>query len=63
MLEQIKHAQEKKEIYKIFSPVIIFQTIRGVIFEIRAACKEDRPPREKIPGIVEHIFLMFTWLK
>ncbi len=60
MLEQIKRAQEKKEIHNTFSPVMILQTIRGVIFGIWAAWKEDKPPRDEIPGIVEHIFLMFT---
>lgn len=60
MLEQIKHAQEKKEIHNTFSPVMILQTIRGVIFGIWAAWKDDKPPRDEIPGIIEHIFLMFT---
>ena len=60
MLEIIKQAKKRGEIHNNFSPIMTLQTIRGSIFGIWAAWKEDRPPREEIPGIVEHLFLMFT---
>ena len=60
MLEMIKQAQKTGGIHSKFSPVMILQTIRGSIFGIWAAWKEDKLPREEIPGIVEHLFLMFT---
>ena len=60
MLEMIKHAQKRGGIHSKFSPIMILQTIRGSIFGIWAAWKEDKLPREEIPGIVEHLFLMFT---
>jgi len=60
MLEKIKQAQKRGEIHQAFSPLMILQTIRGVIFGSCAAWKEEKPTREEIREIVEHLFLMFT---
>jgi len=60
MLEKIKQAQKKGDIHQAFSPLLILQTIRGVIFGACAAWKEEQPPRKDIREIVEHLFLMFT---
>jgi AcrR family transcriptional regulator len=60
MLEEIKQAQKKGEIHQAFRPLMILQTIRGVIFGACAAWKEEKPPREEIREIVERLFLMFS---
>lgn len=60
MLEEIKQARKKREIHQAFTPLMILQTIRGVIFGAFTAWKEEKPPREEIRKIVEHLFLMFT---
>ena len=60
MLVEIKQAQKEKELDTWFSPNMILQTIRGVIFGLWASWKDNKPPREDIPEIVNRLFLMFT---
>jgi len=59
LLEEIKLAQEEGEITSRFTPELILSAIRGIIFGICTAWREEKPPREMISDITERIFEMF----
>ncbi|MBN2050543.1 MAG: TetR/AcrR family transcriptional regulator [Spirochaetales bacterium] len=58
--DAIKRAQKKGQLTKEYSSWLILNTIRGYIFGLYAAWREEKPQRESISSLVENFLSLYT---
>ncbi len=60
MLQEIRQALKHGEFGTSFSAEMVLQTLRGAIFGVCAVWRQEKPPREEIPGIVDQLLGMYS---
>ncbi len=60
ILHEIENACRDKALGGYFPPQTILKIIRGNIFGLWASWKTDKPPKEKLPEIVDRILRLFA---